>query len=301
MLAGVIHRACATAKDHGSDPEHAPNVTSPSDITPDMAIRLVDDLTAIVARAATVIRNASPDTVLRRLKADNSTVTAADEASEAVILEGLSRLLPSVPVIAEESAASVSPQALGASFVVVDPLDGTREFLAGSDEFTVNLGIVTAGTPIAGVVASPMRGLVWRGVVGHGAERMRLLADGADQPQAIRTRRWPAQSAIAAVSRSHFDAATDALLARLVPVTRSPSGSAVKFCYVAEGSADIYPRLATTCEWDVAAGHALVAAAGGVIATPQGEALRYGRAAENYRVPAFIAWGDPAKAASATR
>jgi 3'(2'), 5'-bisphosphate nucleotidase len=297
----VIHRACATAKDHRSDPENASNVTSQSDITPDMAIRLMDDLTAIVARAAAVIRNAPPDTVMHRLKPDSSPVTAADEASEAVILEGLSRLLPGVPVIAEESVGSMSPRAIRASFVVVDPLDGTREFLAGTDEFTVNLGIVTAGTPIAGIVASPMRELVWRGVASHGAERMRLLADGADRPQAIRTRRWPAQGAIAAVSRSHFDAATDALLARLAPVTRNPSGSAIKFCYVAEGSADIYPRLATTCEWDVAAGHALVAAAGGVIATPQGEPLRYGRVAENYRVPAFIAWGDPARAASTRR
>jgi 3'(2'), 5'-bisphosphate nucleotidase len=276
-------------------------VTSQSDITPGVAVRLMDDLTAIVARAAVVICNKPANTVVHRLKPDHSPVTAADEASEAMILEGLSRLLPGVPVIAEESAPGMPPRVLGPSFIVVDPLDGTREFLAGSDEFTVNLGIVTAGIPIAGIVASPMRGLIWRGVAGHGAERMRLLSDGADRPQAIQTRRWPAQDAIAAVSRSHFDTATDALLAHLAPVSRKPSGSAVKFCYVAEGSVDIYPRLATTCEWDVAAGHALVVAAGGMIATPQGEPLRYGRAAENYRVPAFIAWGDPAKAASAMR
>jgi 3'(2'), 5'-bisphosphate nucleotidase len=100
------------------------------------------------------------------------------------------------------------------------------------------------------------------------------------------------------VSRSHFDARTDAFLSRLAPVTRSPSGSAIKFCQIAEGAVDVYPRLATTCEWDVAAGHALVVAAGGIVTSPQGTALPYGRVAENFRVPAFIAWGDPAKAAT---
>ena len=142
-----------------------------------------------------------------------------------------------------------------------------------------------------------MRGRIWRGIAGSKAERLRLLPDGADQPQAIRTRRWPAQGAVATVSRSHFDARTDEFLSRLAPVTRTPSGSAIKFCHIAEGAADVYPRLATTCEWDVAAGHALVAAAGGIVTTPQGTALLYGRVAENFRVPAFIAWGDPAKAA----
>jgi 3'(2'), 5'-bisphosphate nucleotidase len=273
-------------------------VTSASNITPELAVHLMHDLTKIMARAAAVIRDTSPDTVARRLKSDNSAVTAADEASEAEILAGLTKLLPGVPVISEESVGDTSPPPPDSSFIAVDPLDGTREFLAGSDEFTVNLGIVTAGTPIAGIVVSPMRGLVWRGVVGHGAERMRLLADGADQSQVIHTRQWPTRDAIAAVSRSHFDPATDALLAQLAPIARNPSGSAVKFCYVAEGLVDIYPRLAPTSEWDVAAGHALVAAAGGVITTPHGEPLRYGRAAENYRVPAFIAWGDATKTVS---
>jgi 3'(2'), 5'-bisphosphate nucleotidase len=103
---------------------------------------------------------------------------------------------------------------------------------------------------------------------------------------------------VAAISRSHLDPATDAFLTRLGPVTRQPSGSAIKFCQIAEGAADVYPRLSTVCEWDVAAGQAVLAAAGGIVTTLQGGPLAYGRAAEKFRVPAFIAWGDPAKAAA---
>jgi 3'(2'), 5'-bisphosphate nucleotidase len=180
---------------------------------------------------------------------------------------------------------------------MVDPLDGTKEFLAGRDEFTVNLAIVTGRTPIAGIIAAPKRGLLWRGIVGRGTERLRLLADGADKPQAVRTRRWPAQDGVVVVSRSHLDSATEAFVTRLGPVTREPSGSAIKFCLVAEGSADVYPRLATTCEWDVAAGHALIAAAGGTVTDAQGKHLTFGHVERDFRIPAFIAWGDPAKAA----
>ena len=268
------------------------------EIQPAQAGKLLIELTAIVARACAVIRKLSAATVRHRLKPDQSPVTAADEASEAEILHGLARLLPGVPVVSEEMAGDKAPPALGRSFVMVDPLDGTKEFLAGSDQFTVNLAIVTGGVPIAGIVAAPNRGQLWRGLIGDNAERLRLLPDGADQPQPIHTRRWPSQGAVAAVSRSHFDATTDAFLARLGPITRQPSGSAIKFCQIAEGAVDVYPRLATTCEWDVAAGHALVVAAGGIVTTPQGLTLPYGRVAENFRVPAFIAWGDPAKAAA---
>jgi 3'(2'), 5'-bisphosphate nucleotidase len=273
-------------------------LTSASEILPDQASVLLDALTAIVARASALIRDISPAHAGRQTKADQSPVTAADVASEASILQGLAQLLPEVPVISEEMADGKSTPSLGGSFFVVDPLDGTREFLAGRDEFTVNLAIVTRGTPIAGIIAAPSRGLVWRGIVGGRAERLRLTADGADEARAIRTRRWPQQEAVALVSRSHLDPATEAFLQRLGPMTHTPSGSAIKFCQVAEGSADVYPRLATTCEWDVAAGHALVAAAGGIVTRPGGGGLTFGHAERNFRVPAFLAWGDPIKAAS---
>jgi 3'(2'), 5'-bisphosphate nucleotidase len=271
-----------------------------SDISPAQAANLLDDLTAIVARASALIRAKASADIESRAKPDGSPVTAADEASEAEILRGLAKLLPGVAVVSEEMAGKAAPPALGKSFIVVDPLDGTREFLAGSDQFTVNLAIVTGGMPVVGIIAAPNHRQVWRGIVGAKAERLRLLADGADQPQEIHTRRWPAQGAVAAMSRSHLDPATESFLTRLEPIARRQSGSAIKFCQIADGAVDVYPRLATTCEWDVAAGHALVAAAGGIVTKPGGESLSFGHADKNFRVPSFIAWGDPAKAASFT-
>jgi 3'(2'), 5'-bisphosphate nucleotidase len=268
------------------------------DIPPARAAALMDDLTKIVARAASVIRDFSPDTVGRQIKADQSPVTAADEAAEAAILEGLAALLPGVPAVSEEKSGREAAPALGGCFLMADPLDGTKEFLAGRDEFTVNLAVVRGGTPIAGIIAAPARGQVWRGVTGHGAERLRLTDDGADRPQAIKTRAWPAAGGVAVVSRSHLDSDTEAFLKRLGPLTPMPSGSAIKFCQVADATADVYPRLATTCEWDVAAGHALIGAAGGVVTDPHGAALTYGHVEKNFRIPAFIAWGDAAKAKS---
>lgn len=270
-------------------------MTPGADISPAQALDLMDDLTTIIADACAKIGEISPSRVVRRLKADQSPVTAADETSEAMILRGLARILPEIPVLAEESADAGAPVDLTGSFIVVDPLDGTREFLAGRDEFTVNIAIVTGGFPIAGIIAAPKRGHVWRGVVGYRAERLRLSGNSADAPQAISTRPWP-EVPVAVVSRSHMNPATDAFVSSLGPVKRAPSGSAIKFCHIAEGSADIYPRLATTCEWDVAAGHALVEAAGGIVTTPFGTPLSYGHVIQNFRVPAFVAWGDRRKA-----
>jgi 3'(2'), 5'-bisphosphate nucleotidase len=268
------------------------------EISSDQASLLLEELTPIVARACAVIRDISPAAAARRLKPDQSPVTAADIASEATILEGLARLLPQVPVISEEMTSAKGALAIDGSFFLVDPLDGTREFLAGRDEFTVNVAIVTGGTPILGIIAAPNRGQLWRGVVGVRAEVLRLRADHADEPRPIRTRRWPAQNAVTLVSRSHLDPTSEAFIERLGPVSRSAMGSAIKFCHIAEGSADVYPRLATTCEWDVAAGHALVVASGGIVTKPDGGPLTFGHADNNFRVPGFIAWGDPVKAAS---
>ncbi len=187
-------------------------------ISPADAVGLMDALTRIAAHACARIRPLSPATVERRVKDDQSPVTAADEASEAAILEGLARLMPEIPVISEESAVPQAPAQIAGSFFIVDPLDGTKEFLKGSDEFAVLIGIVTDGVPIAGIVAGPNRGLVWRGVVGHGAERLRLTDDGAEAPQPIRARPWPGLSAVALVSRSHYDPQTDAFLKPFGPI-----------------------------------------------------------------------------------
>lgn len=258
---------------------------------------LLDELTSIVSAAAAAIIAACAGSLDIRTKADLTPVTAADHAAEAVILERLARLLPDTCVVSEEAVGRALPDRIPDRFVLVDPLDGTRELVAGRDEFTINLAIVDGGRPRLGIVAAPAQGLLWRGIEGSGAERLRLSpgapANAAQARSIIRTRPAPRAGLVAAVSRSHLDPQTEALLARLPIAARHACGSALKFCQIAEGSADVYPRFSPTCEWDVAAGHAVLAAAGGVVTTPEGAPLRYGRIAENFRVPAFVAWGDP--------
>jgi 3'(2'), 5'-bisphosphate nucleotidase len=259
-----------------------------------MGTAVIDELTAIASRAAAAVLAIDQSKVEWRAKADLSPVTAADEAANAVIVPALSQLLRGVPVVSEES---IRPSALGPCFALVDPLDGTREFLAGRNEFTVNIALVLDGRPVVGIIAAPALGLIWRGVAARGAERLRLAAGAeprqASETLAMRTRPRPGSGLIATASRSHFDAASDAFLERLPVATRLFCGSSLKFCRIAEGAADVYARLARTCEWDVAAGHAIVAAAGGMVTKPDGTELLYGRAAEGFHIPGFIAWGDP--------
>jgi 3'(2'), 5'-bisphosphate nucleotidase len=287
----VIHRAVRACQG-----EKERLVTQKSPILPAVDADLVARLTELVARASAAILAVAPHALATRIKPDHSPVTAADEAADAVICEGLGRLLPGIAVVSEERAAGA--QAPGESFAIVDPLDGTKEFVAGLGEYTVNIALVTDGRPIAGLIAAPALGLVFRGVVGHGAERLALA--GSAGPVAIHCRRNPAGSLVAAVSRSHPDAATSAFLDRLAVAERMACGSALKFCKIAEGTADVYPRLAPTSEWDTAAGHAIVAAAGGLVTTPSGQPLRYGGWQHGFRVPGFVAWGDPTRRVDAT-
>jgi 3'(2'), 5'-bisphosphate nucleotidase len=258
---------------------------------------LIEQLTTIVSRAAAAILAARARALNPRTKPDQSPVTAADEASEAIILEGVARLLPGVPIISEEASARTGIGTVGDDYIVLDPVDGTRELVAGRDEFTINLGLVQAGRPTFGIVAAPAFGLVWRTAPRGGAQRFRLtpgaVASAAAEVAAIRTRPMPKAGIVAAVSRSHFDPATDAFLKRLGDVTRLASGSAMKLCHVAEGTADIYPRLAPTHQWDVAAGHAILVAAGGTVTTADRLPLSYRPGGDGLRVPGFIAWGDP--------
>ncbi len=260
--------------------------------------RLLEELTTIVSAASAAILAARAGSLDVRAKADRSPVTIADHAAEEVILAGLARVLPGVCVVSEEATDRSPPTRLPASFVLVDPLDGTRELVSGRDEFTVNVALVSGGSPRLGLIAAPAQARIWRGIEGQGAERLALEpgvpAGRARERVAIRTRPLPRFGLTVAVSRSHPDGETEAFLARLPATERLSRGSAIKFCQVAEGSVDVYPRLSTTCEWDVAAGHALLVAAGGTVTTPTGAPLRYGAVASRFRVPAFVAWGDPA-------
>jgi 3'(2'), 5'-bisphosphate nucleotidase len=252
---------------------------------------LIEGLTEAVAAAAVAILRIGRGALDIRTKADASPVTGADVQSQVLLVAAASRLMPGLDLVAEEMASL--PARPGDPFVLIDPLDGTKEYVGGSGEYTVNLAVVGAGRPVAGFVAVPAAGLLYRGIAGFGAERMHIRPDGGiTDPLPIRTRAAPTGALVATVSRSHLDPATVALLDRVGVTTRLPCGSALKFCRIAEGAADLYPRLATTCEWDVAAGHALVEAAGGVVTSPSGAPLRYGNGADGYRVPAFVAWGD---------
>jgi 3'(2'), 5'-bisphosphate nucleotidase len=257
------------------------------------AAELLDGLTEIACQAAAAILAVPRPKLHQREKPDHSPVTDADTASEAIILEGLARLLPNVPVISEEAASHRLHPDLGSRFLIVDPLDGTREFIAGLDEFTVNIALVEGNTPAAGVIVAPARGLIWRGWNGLGAERFALSLGGVPLSTAhepIRTRTRPPTAPRVLISRSHLDSATDAYVDGLPQAQRIPCGSALKFALLAEGSADLYPRLAPTSEWDVAAGHAVLLAAGGDVRKPNRTALRYGQG--DFCVPDFIAFGD---------
>ena len=251
---------------------------------------LMEDITPIVARAAAVIRQCGPSAL--RQKPDGSPVTAADEAAEAVILRSLERLAPDIPIISEERAATgpaPSAGSTGEPYFLVDPLDGTREFIAGRDEFAVNIALINRGTSLMGIIAAPAADLVWRGIVGGGGAERMVLSDQSRRT-AIRTRPRPAHPVIM-ISRSHLDAGTEAYLARVPQASPVTCGSSIKFCRVAEGTADLYPRLAPTHDWDIAAGHAIVAAAGGDVRTAGGSALVYGT--PQRLIPDFIARGDP--------
>jgi 3'(2'), 5'-bisphosphate nucleotidase len=263
----------------------------------DAAATLMEPLTALVAKAGAAILDVNRGAMTVDGKADGSPVTEADLAADRIIAEGLARLIPSVPTLSEERLHSASPP-YDASFFLIDPLDGTKEFVAGRNEFTVNLALVTDGLPLLGIVGAPALGLIWRGLVGRGAERLMVTGDAIGRAEPIHTRPAPGrgQPWIVAVSRSHGDSRTEAFIDSRPGAVRQVLGSAVKFCRVAEGGVDIYPRLAPTCEWDVAAGHAVVVAAGGKITDAGGIALRFGGMCSGFIVPEFIAWGDPTAA-----
>ena len=261
----------------------------------DAAAALMEPLTALVVRAGAAILAVNRAAMKIDGKTDGSPVTEADLAADRIIAEGLKLLAPDVLALSEERVGLAKAPYDG-SFFLIDPLDGTKEYVAGRNEFTVNLALLTNGTPLLGIIGAPALGLIWRGIVGRGAERLTTAEGSAAEP--IHTRPHPRRGDpwIVAVSRSHLDGRTDAFIAKRPGATREVLGSAVKFARVAEGEVDIYPRLSPTSEWDVAAGHAVVTAAGGKITDAQGAGLQFGARNEGFIVPEFIAWGDPAAA-----
>jgi 3'(2'), 5'-bisphosphate nucleotidase len=225
-------------------------------------------------------------------KADQSPVCDADVAGEAIILEGLSARLPDLPVISEESDMTATP--IGEAFILVDPVDGTREFLAGKGEFTVNIGLIVHGEPKVGVVYAPALERLW---MAGGPPVSFPILPGAklpphDERRPIHIRRPGADGLIALTSWSHTDPRTSTFLAKLPVKERRMIGSSLKFCVIADGSADIYPRFGATMEWDTAAGDAVLRAAGGIVLARDGQPLRYGKTSSQFLNGSFVAWGD---------
>jgi 3'(2'),5'-bisphosphate nucleotidase len=251
---------------------------------------------AIAAGPAVMEVYASEGTVVQ--KADGSPVTLADERAEAIICGHLAHLLPATPVVGEEMTAAGRTVAVADRFLLVDPLDGTKEFIKRNGEFTINVALIESGRPIAGAVYAPALGRLWfggeRAFVCEAPVGAALPDSGSWRP--IRARRAPDRLVVLA-SRSHADAATEAFLARLPVAERRASGSSLKFCRIAEGLADVYPRFGPTMEWDTAAGDAVLRAAGGIVLDSSGAPLAYGKTGAGLRNGAFVAWGDPAAAA----
>jgi 3'(2'), 5'-bisphosphate nucleotidase len=244
-------------------------------------------LLPIVARAGAAIMRVYDSGFTVQRKEDDSPLTLADLESQRVIIEGLTGLTPGIPILSEESAqAPWSERQSWRELWVVDPLDGTREFVKRNGEFTVNIALVRENEPVLGVVSAPARGLVYWGASGVGAFSQPPGSDSI--PIQVSAPHNPLR---VVGSRSHASAATTGYLARLGPHVLMGIGSSLKFCLVAEGNADLYPRFGPTSEWDTAAGHAVLEAAGGHVTRPDGHRLRY-NCRESLINGDFLAYGN---------
>jgi len=250
-----------------------------------IATNIIASLCEVAHRAGAEILTVYGSDITVHHKQDASPVTDADRRAEAVILSALADLAPGVPVVAEESvAAGQVPDISPGTFFLVDPLDATREFISRNGEFTVNIALIENGQPTLGVVHLPaLEESFWTDGISGAWYRQ-----GQGAPQPIRCRQAPDRLAVVA-SRSHRDHRTDEYLQQFAVDDLVSAGSSLKFCRVAQGQADLYPRLGRTMEWDVAAGHAVVKAAGGEVTTIEGTAFTYGK--PGFENPHFVVRG----------
>jgi len=250
---------------------------------------LGEALVPVALRAAAAIMTIYKGAFTVERKLDDSPLTQADLESQRIILDGLERLTPGVPVLAEESAhAPWTDRRSWRELWVVDPLDGTREFVKRNDEFVINIALIVEHEPVLGLVAVPAQGVVYVGAASGGAYRR--LADGTRSTIRVAP---PAAPLRVVGSRSHASPQLAPYLAQLTPHEFVGVGSALKFCLLAEGSADLYPRFGATCEWDTAAGQALLEAAGGHVTRMDGHRLRY-NCRDSLINGDFVAFADPA-------
>jgi 3'(2'), 5'-bisphosphate nucleotidase len=246
---------------------------------------LLERVRAIAHDAGRVVMQVYATDFTVRGKGDASPVTEADERAEAIIVPALKALTPDIPIVAEEAAAAGNIPEVGRRFWLVDPLDGTKEFVSRNGEFTVNIALIEDGAPVLGVVYAPALGRLFAGAGGGDA----YIEDSAGR-RAIRARAVPSAGLTVVASRSHGDAAAlEAFLGERKVASLTNAGSSLKLCLVATGEADLYPRLGRTMEWDIAAGHAVLAAAGGHVTDLAGVQLRYGK--PGFDNPHFVASG----------
>jgi len=255
-------------------------------VTPAALAGLLPAIRAVAMEAGRATLGFYHADVQSRRKDDGSPVTLADEAAEAVILEALRRLTPDIPIVSEEAHARSATPALDGRFWLVDPLDGTKEFIKRNGEFTVNIALVDQGVPVLGVVYVPVTEELYS-AAGPGTAHRAHHREG-DRP--IAARPAPADGLTVMSSRSHAGGEALERFLKDYPVKeRLSAGSSLKFCRIAEGRADLYPRLGPTMEWDTAAGHAVLLAAGGRVETMEGRALGYGK--PGLINPHFVAFG----------
>ena len=248
---------------------------------------LLAKMVEIAREAGASIMRHYAGAIEHREKSDKSPVTAADEEAERLIIARLRDAAPGIPIVAEEQAAAgILPVIAEGVFFLVDPLDGTKEFLSKNGEFTVNIALIERGYPTAGVVFAPAIARMFWGANGKAFE------DKAGRVKPIATRAAPKGGMVAIASRSHRDRLTEEYLAHYPIANLIAAGSSLKFCVIAAGEADIYPRHGRTMEWDTAAGDAVLRAAGGIVTRLDGKTpLVYGNAAEKFANPSFVAWG----------
>ncbi|EFL89571.1 3'(2'),5'-bisphosphate nucleotidase CysQ [Ahrensia sp. R2A130] len=241
--------------------------------------RLYDVLPQLCADAGHVIMDVRETCFQVEAKGDDSPVTLADTRAEAIVLNGLATAFPDIPVIAEEAmAAGQRPDTSDGIFFLVDPLDGTREFVDGFDDFTVNIALILDGVPMAGCVAAPAHGMLWYGsgsrLLTRVINRRQEHSTTGEEQMVVRSSKQT-ETLRVAVSRAHGNATTENWISQLGAVERAAVGSSLKFCWLAEGRCDVYPRFSPTMEWDTAAGDAILRAAGGQVLGPDGTALIY--------------------------
>lgn len=258
--------------------------------------RLLDALLPSVLAAGRIEMAHFAAGVTVATKADTTPVTIADHEAEEVLLAGLSAAAPGVPVIAEEEVAAGRTPAIGDCFFLVDPLDGTRAFIRRSPEFTVNIGLIEDGCPTFGIIYAPALSLLYATLDPEHAVEVKIAPDDTAtldkrELKPLHGRDPDLKALVAFASRSHAAESTDEFLKRLAIAEKRKASSSLKFCLIARGEADLYARLGQTSEWDTAAGHAILRAAGGSVTTLDGKPLEYGKSQMRFANPKFVAWG----------